>query len=35
MMALDTGCVFGYSLTGMAIEGDLFYLESIKSNVKK
>lgn len=34
MIALDTGCVFGYSLTGMAVEGDVFYLESIKSGVK-
>ena len=34
MIALDTGCVFGYCLTGMAVEGDSFYLESIKSGVK-
>ena len=33
MMALDTGCVFGNRLTGIAVEGDTFYVASVPSTV--
>lgn len=33
MIALDTGCVFGNRLTGMVIEGNMFKVESVPSEL--
>ena len=33
MIALDTGCVYGNRLTGIAVEGDTFYVASVPSTV--
>ena len=35
MIALDTGCVYGNRLTGMIIEGNAFYVDSVESHVKR
>ena len=35
MIALDTGCVYGNRLTGMIIEGNAFYVDSVESRVKR